>query len=199
MISFSGLTLSPADIRATGFASTSVGQKPPEEPPLRYKEVISGFLATGGGIEKDSEFEFIVNRGYKSILSVLDEELLSERIFVGIYNDQNQDNPIRLCNINMYEPCGLLPEVDSIIEKDSLSKPFSNNQENNKKLTEFINLVNELPKPIYMHCVAGKQTSPKMARFIQMAMKSDLIKRDNPMSTRPGRPGSPPCPSTRYR
>ncbi len=124
--------------------------------------------------------QFIANQGYKSILSLLDS---SDKSLITNYNRKNPDNQIEYSSINIAFWKPFKDYISLLIEQGSLQEIFSENssiERNNKKISQdFIDLVNKLPKPIYMHCLAGEYASVNMAKVVKAAIRADKIELNN--------------------
>lgn len=150
-----------AQLRHDAFvSSTSFGNLRGEdgEYPERFKAVEEGVLYKGASITKQEEFNSIVyEKGVRSIISFLPANLSWKELdFVDKFNTSHPNYPISHSVINLWD-CGIKSERRPGLE------------------AEFVRKVNELPKPIYMHCLAGIHISGEMEQVFKQAVKDGSI------------------------
>jgi len=138
------------------------------EPPCNYEVIKDNFLAKGGVIATPSNdeviraaykniFRFIVNKGFKSVISFLhpqyNRSYCEEEIALIKRHNEISDKKITLKNL----PCWGL----------SYNYP--------RLSDELVNKINKLEPPIYMHCLAGQDTSKTMSDLFLRADKQGKI------------------------
>jgi len=140
------------------------------EPPHNFTVISDNFLYRGGALSKEIEnkdpikqLRFLLAKKVKSILCFLNPEeyryLLEEELF--ILSEHNKNNPHEKIRLE-FLPCWL-------------SKQEFNAQRGKIK-TGFAEKIQELPKPIYMHCLAGNHVSEDMEFIFKEAVQEGKIK-----------------------
>ncbi len=170
MINFASQHISISNIKNSPLYQQPVcyqqGYEYEETQPVNFCPEIPGLLATGGLIHDLSNMNYLAANGYKSVLSLTGGESLS---IIADYNKKIPDktNHITPDIIDLYHDRKLWEHIDG----DSPDMFYY--QARKRQLAEKIN---ELPKPIYMHCYEGRETSVIAARrLVREAIKEGLI------------------------
>jgi len=139
------------------------------EPPHNFTVVRDNFLYRGGALSKELEniepakqFKFLLSKKIKSILCFLNPKkygyLIEEEL--NLIEEHNKNNPYDKIKLDF------LPCWESKKEFNAQRKEIK---------TEFAQKIYTLPKPIYMHCLAGIHLSEDMEFIFKEAVQEGKI------------------------
>lgn len=141
--------------------------------PENYTEISPGLIATGGVIDHPDKLRFLVNNGYRSVISFLDPTvedselyLRKENSILESYNEENPSNKIQTSHINIFN--------DGTFRRKVLDHEY-NDPIVTSKTRELDKMINSLPAPIYGHCLCGDHCSSLVADVVRREIKQGKI------------------------
>ncbi|HSA06472.1 MAG TPA: hypothetical protein P5556_04775 [Candidatus Gastranaerophilales bacterium] len=144
------------------YKEPSIWERVHQNSPRNFKAVKEDFLYRGGTIQTQQQMDFLIHeKGIKSVLSLINPNSERNKIFLR--------NEIPLIN-NAKEKTGLnFDYYDCFFKQSDI---YKNEQ---KYINEYAEIINKLPKPIYVHCFMGSGTSDCMEDIFRKANKQGLI------------------------
>ena len=130
---------------------------------MNFSPVARNVLYKGGTIDKAEEFNYVIwQKGVRTILSFLDPEKDKEKEFlkkelklIGSHNQKYPDHKITF---------DVLPLWSSTLRTET-----------SKIKKMLIERIKSLPKPVYMHCLAGEHCAKDMAELFREAAREGKI------------------------
>lgn len=164
-------------------------EKEVSEKPYSYQVIKPGFLSKGSMLSPKKYFDFVANEGYKSIISLTYEKdplLIREMNNIELYNNSNPQASIKFEIFDIATDTEFLQTVPLLAQELSPSGEKIHYKKSplvlaiqREKMQNFIDIINSLPKPIYMHCYAGEHISGTMVKLFNAALKAGKIKTEN--------------------